>query len=380
MKNKILFFFTFITIIMSTTSGNVSAQEHNDYLFIGTYAPKGSNSLFVYRFNPLTGKAESVSAISDIENPSFFCLSADHQFLYAVSETHGGEGGHVAAYHFDKKTGRLKKLNEVLSKGDDPCYIHLDKTGKWLFVANYSSGSLAVFPVEKNGEVGEAFQVIEHHGHSIHLPQQGEAHVHCTLSSPDNKYLLVADLGMDKIFTYNFNDNTGHLKPANPPYVEVTAGTGPRHLLFSQNAKQVYAIHELGDRITVFKNEHGRLSEEQTISTAPAGFKQRNWAAEIQFSPDGKFLYATNRDPLNDIVVYKVDKKNGKLTYLNRYSTGGKTLRYFMLSPNGNFVLIGQRNGPDILMYQRNAKTGLLKPLEQKIPVNDAVCMAMIPE
>lgn len=379
MRKQYVFLFTLIFIIMSVTSGDAFAQGHH-YLIVGTYAPANENSLFVYKFNDATGEAQKVSEVSNTENPSFFCLSADHRFLYAVSETHGGEGGHVTAYHFDKKTGQLKKLNEVLSKGDDPCYIHLDKTGRWLFVANYSSGSLAVFPVEKNGEVGKASQVIEHHGHSIHLPQQGEAHVHCTLPSPDNKYLLVADLGMDKIFTYDFNDKTGHLKPANPPYVEVTAGTGPRHLLFSENAEYVYAIHELGDRITVFKNDHGKLSEEQTISTAPPGFKQRNWAAEIQFSPDGKFLYAANRDPLNDIVVYKVDEKNGKLTYLNRYSTGGKTLRYFMLSPNGKFVLIGQRNGPDILMYQRDAETGLLKLLEQKIPVNDAVCMAMIPE
>lgn len=365
---------------MSSTPKGASAQEHPYYLIVGTYAPTNQSSLFVYKFNDKTGQAQKVSAVSNIENPSFFCLSKNHQFLYAVSETHGGEGGHVAAYHFDKKTGQLKKLNEVLSKGDDPCYIHLDKTGRWLFVANYSSGSLAVFPVEKDGKVGEASQVIEHHGHSIHLPQQSEAHVHCTLPSPDNKYLLVADLGMDKIFTYDFNDETGHLKPANPPYVEVTAGTGPRHLLFSRNAKYVYAIHELGDRITVFKNDKGKLSEEQTISTAPPGFGQRNWAAEIQFSPDGKFLYAANRDPLNDLVVYRVDEKDGRLTYLNRYSTGGKTLRYFMLSPNGKFVLVGQRNGPDILMYQRDAKTGLLTAFNKKIPVTDAVCMVMIPE
>ncbi|MGH2644559.1 MAG: lactonase family protein, partial [Chitinophagaceae bacterium] len=209
---------------------------------------------------------------------------------------------------------------------------------------------------------------------------QGEAHVHCTLPSPDNKYLLVADLGMDKIFTYDFNDKTGHLKPANPPYVEVTAGTGPRHLLFSKDAKYVYAIHELGDRITVFKNDHGKLAQEQTISMAPAGFEQRNWAAEIQFSPDGKFLYASNRDPLNDIVAYKVNPVNGKLTYLNCYSTGGKTLRYFMLSPDGKFLLVGQRNGNNILMYKRNAKTGLLTALQQKIPVADAVCMVMVDE
>lgn len=378
MARRFLFLLISIISIMSATIKNTSAQEN--YLFIGTYAPANKNSLFVYKFNTANGEARQISTVSDIENPSFFCISSDRQYLYAVSETHGGEGGHVVAFHFNKKTGILKKLNEVLSKGDDPCYIHLDKTGKWLFVANYNSGSLAVFPVEKSGQVGEAVQVITHHGRSIHLPQQSQAHVHCTLPSPDNKYVLVADLGMDKIFTYTFNDKTGTLAAADPPYVEVTAGTGPRHLLFSRDAKYVYAIHELGDIITVFKNNHGKLSEEQIISTAPPGYHERNWAAEIHFSSDGKFLYATNRDDLNDMVVYAVNQRNGKLSYLNRYSTGGKTLRYFMISPDGKYVLIGQRNGDDIILYQRNKETGLLSPLKERIPVAEAVCMVMVAE
>lgn len=380
MYKKIFFLFTIIFIIMATVTQNASAQKHSYYLFIGTYAPANENSLFVYKFSAANGEAQQISAVSDIENPSFFCLSEDHQYLYAVSETHGGKGGHVVAFHFDKKTGTLKKLNEVLSKGDDPCYIHLDRSGKWLFVANYTSGSLAVFPVKRNGQVGEAVQVITHYGHSIHLPQQSEAHVHCTLPSPDNKYILVADLGMDKIFTYHFNDKTGKLTAAHTPYVDVKPGSGPRHLLFSRDARYIYSIHELGDMITVFKNDQGKLSEEQIISTAPPGYEKRNWAAEIHFSADGKYLYASNRDDLNDMVVFTVNRQNGKLTYLDRYATGGKTLRYFMISPDGKYVLIGQRNGSDILLYQRNRETGLLTPLRQRIPVADAVCMEMIPE
>lgn len=363
---------------MSISTKNASAQQRDYYVFTGSYEPKDTNSLFVYRFNSATGESRQISAVSNTENPSFFCISKDHQYLYAVSELHGGKGGGVAAYHFDKETGTLRKLNEVLSHGDDPCYIHLDKTGKWLFVANYTSGSLAVFPVEKDGKVGEASQVIVHHGHGPQ-PQQDRAHVHCTLPSPDNKYLLVADLGVDKIFTYRFNDKTGKLTPADPPYVEVKTGTGPRHIIFSKDAKYVYSIHELADMITVFKNDHGKLTEEQTISTAPPGYEKRNWAAEIHLSSDGKYLYASNRDALNDIVLYAVNQKTGKLTYLNHYSTGGKTLRYFMISPDGKYVLIGQQNGNSILVYKRNAGSGELTPTQNSIPVSHAVCMVMIP-
>src|SRR5690606_17850802 len=157
------------------------------YLFIGTYAPADSESIFVYRFDAETGEAVLISGVSGIENPSFLTLSPDHRFLYAVSDTHGKEGGEVYAYALDKKSGKLRFINKQQSNGKDPCNLVLDKTGKWLFVANYSSGNFSVLPVEADGAIGAPVQTIQHHGQGVHLPQQGAAHVHCVIPAPNNR-------------------------------------------------------------------------------------------------------------------------------------------------------------------------------------------------
>lgn len=360
--------------IMATTNEKTS-EEQQFYLFIGTYAQKADDGLLVYRLNTTTLEADPVTAISGIENPTFFCFSADRSYLYVVSEVHGG--GSVYAYHFDRETGKLNLLNEQPCEGDDPCYIYLDKTGQWLFVGNYGSGSISVFPIEKNGTIGKAIQVIEHHGSSINLPQQSQAHVHCTISSPDNRFLMATDLGMDKIFVYQLDDETGRLSPADQPQVDVTPGFGPRHITFSKNGEYVYVIHELGGAVSVFKNENGKLSEEQVISTLPADYNGRIWAAELELSPDDRYLYASNRDDLNDIVIFSVDQENGKLSYISRISSGGQTVRNFTLSPNGKCLVAGHKNGNEVTIFKRDTDTGRLTSTDHKIIVPHAVCLEM---
>lgn len=361
---------------MATTIEKTPAGGEQFYLFMGTYAPKDNDGLFVYRLNTTTLEAESVTAISGIENPTFFCFSADHSHLYAVSEVHGG--GNIYAYHFDQGTGKLTPLNSQPAEGDDPCYIYLDKTGQWLFVGNYGSGSIAVFPIEKDGSIGKAIQTIQHHGSSINLPQQSQAHVHCTLSSPDNRFLMATDLGMDKIFVYQLDGTNGRLSPADPPSVDVTPGFGPRHIAFSKNGVHVYVIHELGGAITVFRNENGKLVEEQVISTLPKNYNGRIWAAELELSPHGRYLYASNRDDLNDIVTYSVDQENGKLSYISRISSGGQTVRNFTLSPDGKCVVAGHKNGDKVTIFKRDTDTGGLTATDNTIIVPHAVCLEMI--
>lgn len=361
---------------MATTIEKTSAEGEQFYLFMGTYASKDDDGLYIYRLNTTTLEANPVTAISGIENPTFFCFSADHSYLYVVSEVHGG--GSVYAYHFDLGTGKLTPLNSQPSGGDDPCYIYLDKTGQWLFVGNYGSGSISVFPVEKNGLIGKVIQTIQHHGSSINLPQQNHAHVHCTISSPDNRFLMATDLGMDKIFVYQLDDTNGHLSPADPSSVNVTPGFGPRHIVFSKNGAHVYVIHELGGAVSVFKNENGKLLEEQVISTLPANYHGRIWGAELELSPDGHFLYASNRDDLNDIVIYAVDPESGKLSYIDRISSGGQTVRNFTLSPDGKCLVAGHKNGNNVTFFQRNTDTGKLNATNKTIMVPHAVCLEMI--
>src|SRR5690242_17177008 len=349
------------------------------YLFIGTYAPADSNGIFVYRFDTNTGKASRVSAIKGIENPSFLITSPDQRFVYAVSETHGEKGGSVYAYKFDPGNGRLHYLNSEPSGGKDPCYLTADQTGHWIMVGNYSSGSLSVLPVKEQGTLGKAVQTIRHHGHSIDKERQAEPHVHCIMLAPNNHDVFVTDLGTDKIMTYLLNEEDGHLSAGKPPYTQVMPGSGPRHLAFHPNGKNVYLIQEMGGKITVFNYEPGKLSAIQTISTLPDGYQGRIWASAIHISPDGKFLYASNRDDLNDIVTYAIDPKNGQLTYKGRQATGGKTARDFVISPDGKYVLAGHQNDDKITIFKRDADTGLLTPTNEEIHVPHAVCLKMIP-
>ncbi len=360
-------------------SSSKQEDQHLYYLFIGTYNPADSNSLFVYRFNSDSGIAQLISTTSGIKNPTFFTLSPNHQHLYAVSETHHNNDGKVFAYSFHPKEGKLTFVNKQLVEGEDPCNIITDTSGQWLFVSNYTSGNLSVFPLKANGSIGKISQHIQHHGHSIVSPNQDKAHVHCAIMAPNNKDLFVTDLGMDQVFTYSFNEKTGHLSAGTPPTTTVTEGSGPRLMEFSPDGKYLYLIHELGGQITVFRYQSGKLKKVQEISNLPQNYKGRIWSADIHLSPDGKYLYAANRDDLNDIVTYKVNKSNGKITPIDRQSTRGKTPRNFMISPDGRYVLIGHKNSGDVTIFKRDKTSGRLTLTDNSIPVAHAVCLKMIP-
>lgn len=373
-----------LALAYSLSAGTAVAQTGNAhsaeayYLIVGTYAPADTPAIYVLRFHPATGKADLVSTVTGIENPSFLTLSPDLKYVYAVSETHGGKGGQVYAYGFDRTTGKLRFLNKRFSDGDDPCNIITDATGKWLFVSNYSSGSLSVFPLKGDGSLGEMVTHIQHEGHSV-KPQQKSAHVHCVMPAPNNRDVFVTDLGMDRIFTYELDPATGHLTDGMPAFTSIEKGTGPRHMIFSPDGKFLYLIQELGGKVTVFKYDPGKLTQVQAVSSVPEDYHGRIWAADIHFSPDGRFLYAANRDDLNDIVIYALDKATGKLTYQDRIKTGGKTARNFTLSPDGGYLLVGHRNGPEIHVFRRDSITGDLTRLRNPILVPRAVCLKMCP-
>lgn len=375
----------FLAIACSFIIKPVIAQQtamqssHQYYLFVGTYAPADREGIRVYRFDSRTGEAIPVSAVSGIENPSFLTLSSDHRFLYAVSEMHGKDGGEVYAYAFDRQNGRLRFINKRKSDGKDPCNLVLDKTGKWLFVANYSSGNFSEFPIEADGSVGARIRTIQHHGHSVNLPQQSTAHVHCIIPAGNNRDVFVTDLGLDKVFTYELDEGTGDLTAGEPPFTQTAPGTGPRILTSAPDGKHFYLIHELSGDITVYSYAPGRLKQIQTLSGVPENYRGRIWAADIHLSPDGKFLYASNRDDLNDIVVYSVDENTGALTFKDRVASGGKTPRYFALTPDGAFLLAAHQDSEGIVIFERDAGTGLLKATPHVIRVPGAVCLKMIP-
>ena len=352
------------------------AKEY--YVFIGTYAAADKKGLYVYKFNTHTGKAAMIDAVAGVANPSFLALSPDQQHLYVVSETHQKKDGRTYAYRFDYQREKLILLNHSFSKGSDPCNIICDRTGRWLFACNYSSGSLAVLPVQPKGGVGPLVQLVQHKGHSIDKKRQTEAHVHCAQLAPDQRHLLVTDLGMDQVFIYLLDSESGQLSPAVPPFTKVTPGSGPRIITFSADGHFVYLIHELGGQLSVFAYDNGQLTLLQQCSNLPKNYEGKIWAADLHLSPDGKFLYATNRDDLNDIVTYKVHA-NGKITPIDRQLTGGKTPRNFVISPDGKYLLCGHQNSGEITVFKRNVKNGLLMHVDPDIAVPHAACLQMVP-
>lgn len=369
-------------LIMISFFCSVSGQNEKNSglnLLIGTYTnTRKSEGIYVYRFDSKTGEFAYKSKVTSVENPSYLAASPDRKHVYAVNET--GKGG-VSSFSFDPVTGELVLLNRISSCGNSPCYVSVDNQDQFVFVGNYGSGTILSVLLKSDGSLQEEGQLIKHEGSSINKSRQQSPHVHSTVLSPDNKYLMTPDLGTDKVYIYNFDrTNTANpLTPSVPAFVNVKAGSGPRHLVFHPNKKFAYLIHEMEGMITVFDYKNGKLTEKQTITMLPAGFSGRIGAADIHISPDGRFLYGSNRDDANEIVIYSI-KKDGTLTYTGRQFTLGKSPRNFVIDPTGNFLLVANQNSDNILIFRRDKKTGLLTPLDKNIQIGAPVCLKFVSE
>ncbi|HEU4471017.1 MAG TPA: lactonase family protein [Flavisolibacter sp.] len=359
-----------LSIAMITLALQTSAQ-HN-YLLTGTYTKGTSKGIYVYDFSSKDGSSAPVDSVVS-SNPSYLAVSPDQRFVYAVSETGNGM---VRAFAFNN--GRLTLLNEQPSNGDSPCYITVDKTGKWVIVGNYSSGSVAVLPVQEGGGLGKAVSVVQHSGKGPNAKRQEGPHVHATVLSPDNRYLFVPDLGIDKLMIYAFDEQTGKLEPAAQPSVQLEPGSGPRHFDFHPNRQFAYLLQELSGKITAFSYANGKLSPVQTISLLPEGFDRSFTSADVHVSPDGRFLYASNRDASNTIAIFSIDRKTGKLSLAGHQSTLGQTPRNFNFDPSGNFLLVANQNSDEIVVFRIDRKTGLLSDSKKRIALGSPVCVKWI--
>jgi len=377
---------TLIVLLLSlnlSLSLNVFSQKSNEkFLIIGSYTNDTSDGIYVYRFNTQTGDNSFVSSVKT-SNPSFLTISPDHRYVYAVNEnadsTRFTVTGHVAAYSFDKATGKLNFINKQESGGKHPCYVTIDKTGKWVFVGNYSSGSLAVLPVRSNGGLNTATQVIHHEGSSVVADRQEAPHVHATFLSPNNKTLYVPDLGIDKVMIYNFDVKKGKLKELNPPFVMTEPGAGPRHIDIHPNGKYAYLMEELTGAVSAYRIEkNGYLSLIQNISGLPRDFTGDIGSADIHVSPDGKFLYCSNRGESNTLGIFSIDQSTGELFWVDHQSTLGKTPRNFNLDPTGNFLLVANQNSNEIVIFKRDKESGLLSDTGKRINVFKPVCLKWI--
>ncbi|AOI52516.1 3-carboxymuconate cyclase [Burkholderia thailandensis] len=359
-------------------------------LLVGTYTGSGSDGIYVYRFDADSGRATPVSS-AKTENPSYLVASRDGRHVYAVNELPGDAGpasvrGGVSAFDFDAKTGALKFVNRVSSEGNDPCYLSLSPDGRYLVAANYSvasdpGGSFSVFPVEATGALGAAVLNVHHEGSGPVKGRQDGAHVHSTVFSPDGKYLFVQDLGVDKLYSYRYtpDGSRGLIGPTESRYTLVKAGSGPRHLVFSANGRFAYVTNELNASVDVYRYDDGRLAHVETVPMTAPGFAGKVGGGALHLSPDGRFLYATNRGDANDIVIYAVNAADGKLKLVGRQSSLGKTPREFAIDPSGKWLIVGNQDSDSVFVFRRDVASGRLEPNPAQIKIDKPVDFKFVP-
>jgi 6-phosphogluconolactonase len=351
------------SLFLVTLLSAVSALQAADTLvYAGTYTRGESRGIYVFHFNPSNGKLSGPSLAAETLNPSFLAEHPNHRFLYAVNE--GGDGGNkVSGFSIDPASGKLAPLNAVSSEGSGPCHLAIDATGKWLVVANYNNGTMALIPIHEDGRLGEAKQVEKHEGTSANPQRQRGPHAHCVLFSPDNHFLFLADLGLDKIFVYKFDPGAGSLTANDPAFASVAPGAGVRHLAFRPNGRILYSINEMGNTITAFHYDpaKGTLDPFQSQTTLPEGFKGNSSTAEVAVNQAGTRVYGSNRGH-DSIALFAIDPRHETLSPMDHSSTLGKTPRHFTLDPTGKFLLVANQDSSDISVFKVHPTSGQLTP------------------
>ncbi len=359
-----------------------SGSDVGSLVYFGTYTGAKSKGIYVSRFDSNTGKLSAPELAAETTNPTFLAVAPGGNFLYAVNEVDevgGKPSGAVSAFALDATTGRLTPLNELSSGGRGPCHVSVDATGKCLLVANYGSGSVAALPIHADGSLGEAPVIFQRAGSSVNPERQAGPHAHFVLPSPDNRFTLECDLGLDKIFINHLDAAAAKLSPGNPPFATVAPGSGPRHLVFSRDGRFVYVINEMGGTITVFDYTAATAAmfEVQTISTLPKDFSGKNTAAEIALHPNGKFLCASNRGH-DSIAVFAVNQQTGQLTFVEHQSTLGRTPRHFAIDPTGRWLLAENQASDSVVVFAIDPDTGKLNPTGQIVSIGSPVCAVFI--
>jgi 6-phosphogluconolactonase len=359
---------------------NLTAQM---LLYVGTYTRDGSEGIYRLRMDPASGALTPAGVTSGIENPSFLAIHPDLHTLYAVAEVgefEGRPGGALSAYHIDAQSGDLTFLNQQPTFGEAPCYVSVDATGSVAMAANYTGGNLAVFPIQADGSLGPVSDRVQHEGSGPNPKRQEKAHAHSINVTPDNRFALAADLGLDKVMVYRLDTAQGKLSPHNPPYASVPPGAGPRHFDFHPNGRFFYVINEMGSSVTVFAfdAQHATFEPLQTIPTLPEGWEGSSSCADIHVAPSGRFLYGSNRGH-DSIAIFSIDDTRGTLAAVGYTPTGGQTPRNFAIDPTGSFLLAANQNTHNIIVFSIDRESGALEPTGIEVSVPRPVCLTFFP-
>lgn len=352
-------------------------------VYVGTYTAGKSEGIYLYRLQLSSGELQRVGVTSGAVNPSYLTLTKDRRFLYAVNELtefKGLQSGAVSAYAVNQETGDLRFLNQQPSMGGAPCYITATETNRFVLVANYVGGNVAVLPMRSDGRLGEASDVKQFQGASHVNPERQEApHAHCIVLDRSNRHAYACDLGTDRVMSYRFDAVRGKLAPASAALTQVKPGAGPRHLVFHPRAHYAYIVNELDATVSVFAHDaaQGTLREVQTLPTLPADFKGENTSADIHVSPDGRFLYCSNRGH-DHIAAFKINERNGTLTLISHEPTRGRTPRNFAIDPTGTFLLVANQNSDTINTFRLDPMTGKLNFTGYVADVPSPVCLKLV--
>lgn len=357
----------------------VAEDAHTMYMLVGSYATPEEEGIKVYRFNEETGTAKYLSGLKGLSNPSYLTPSADGERVYAVSEEEG-ESAAANALRFEKETGNLSLLNAQPTRGGAPCHIALNPTEKFVLTANYLGGSITLFSLDKEGKLQPESRLIAFNGHGPNRERQAQPHLHYVAFTPDGKYLLADDLGTDRIHLFPVNeaategDTHSLLNESQQTDIKVEAGSGPRHLCFHPNQQFAYLMNEISGKVTVFSYDKGKFDAIQYIE---ADTVNAQGSADIHISPDGKFLYASNRLKADGLAIFAVDPEKGTLTKAG-YQLTGIHPRNFIISRNGRYLLVACRDSHFIQVFERDKETGLLKDTGKTIKTHQPVCLKFI--
>lgn len=357
-------------------------------LYIGTYThlrpgqPDRAESIYIYDFDPAHGKLNFRDVVCDVVNPSFLTLSKDRQRLFAVNEVaeySAAGGGGLGAFTIDRESGQVAFINTQPTHGALPCYVILDPTEKWALVTNYGSGSTAVFPVADDGRLGESVALLQSHGHGLDPERQASAHAHSVRFDLSQRYVFVADLGVDQIQIFRFDASSGQLTPHDIPFIAAPPGAGPRHLEFHPNERYLYVANELNATVSVYDCDldHGSVRPLQTISTLPDDFAGIKWVADIHITRSGQFLYVSNRGH-DSIALFAVDPQTGLLTMIETVSSGGGKPRNFALDLTERYLLVANQESHNLVVFQRDQHTGRLTPTAESVSIPSPVCVKIV--
>lgn len=370
----------------ATNTADARSLKSGKLMYVGTFTGTPANSKGIYAFwvhLPDRKPVVPLGVAAETPFPTFLALDAKRRLLFCangIDTFQGKPSGAVSSFAIDATTGKLKFINQQPSMGTHPCHLALDKSGRNLIVANYNSGSVAVFPVGEDGHIGEATCVIQDTGHSVNPVRQAGPHAHCITFSPDERFVFVCDFGIDKVLSYKFDAEHGKLIPNDPPFVSIKPGSGPRHLTFRPDGQFAYLISELASTVTAFAYDAkaGTLNELQTVSCVPNTFTGANAAAEIAVDPAGKFLFASNRGD-NSVAEFKIDPNNGTLTWIGSQSTLGKTPRFFGIARRGLGYVACNQESDTVVFFGLDASSGKLIPSETTVPVPAPACAVFFP-